>query len=416
MNKELIEKELRGYYKTGCFNIYLNGSFDPVLDNMDKRDLGTFLHEYVHFLQNISTPYGIFEANIHNLQAVETFKEVENLDDISIPYKTKHSQELDDRLLWIRIMNGEPATSKASSIVVDPEKEMMFGIMDWDCRGRKCKNVALMFYDKEGVEHKRMIGALDIKESMAAAYQSFIDPAATHPDIPYNLLRMFCIQNFPTVGNDIKKYISICYTSLFNLQPAYQFIQLCIEAENHPCLTGFQLFEDFVHKTNAISEGKKLLVFEQFDNLLKSYAESIHGLIRCDMSYIEEVLDRVRLIDGNVPILNVLNTEADFGLKHLKTLVEALGIPYMHAENRGWFFPSLNGTGASDVVHLVGMMMLHDFLTQENPLLRGVCPLNKMCGQFGDYCYDQPWLENNCSFDLIGQEINLKAKKITIKR
>lgn len=79
-------------------------------------------------------------------------------------------------------------------------------------------------------------------------------------------------------------------------------------------------------------------------------------------------------------------------------------------------FPSMDGKGAPDVIHLVGMMMLHDFLTQKNPMLRGICPLNKMCGQFGDYCYDQPWLENNCSFDLIGQEINLKGKKITIIR
>ena len=414
MNKEQIEKELRGYYRTGCFNIYLRGSFNPVLEKMEKEDLGTFLHEYVHFLQNISTPYGIFEANAHNLQAVETFMEVENLPEIEIPYHPNFSDELQKRILWLKFMNGDPVSESVSCINVDAGKEMMFGIMDCNCRGRKGKNVALRFFDTCGKEHQRMIGALDIKESMAAAYQSLIDPDASHPDIPYDLLRLFCVQNFPTIGKDIKKFICLCYTALFNLQPAYQFIQLCIKAENNPHYTGFELFDEFVNVQKAISGGISLPVHEQFDNILNSYAKSIHGLIRCDMPYIKELLDRARLVDGNVPILNVINTQQPFTVENIKALVSALGIPFMHAENRGWFYPSMNDKGAPDVVHLVGMMMLYDFLTQEKLSLRGICPLSKMCGQFGTYCYDQPWLENDCSFALIGEEIKLKDKLIKV--
>ena len=37
-----------------------------------------------------------------------------------------------------------------------------------------------------------------------------------------------------------------------------------------------------------------------------------------------------------------------------------------------------------------------------------------MCGQFGTYCYDQPWLENDCSFALIGEEIKLKDKQMKV--
>lgn len=53
MNKELLEKELRGFYRTGCFHIYLAGSFEKDLSLLSQKDLGTFLHEYIHFLQNI---------------------------------------------------------------------------------------------------------------------------------------------------------------------------------------------------------------------------------------------------------------------------------------------------------------------------------------------------------------------------
>ena len=85
--KELLEKALRGYYRTGCFHIYLDGYFDSDLNKISRADLGTFLHEYVHFLQNISTPYGIFEAAALNEAAVETFIDIEPKNEIELPYK-----------------------------------------------------------------------------------------------------------------------------------------------------------------------------------------------------------------------------------------------------------------------------------------------------------------------------------------
>lgn len=47
MEREALEKELRGYYRTGCFHIYLRGSFDQDLAKMSQEDLGTFLHAIV---------------------------------------------------------------------------------------------------------------------------------------------------------------------------------------------------------------------------------------------------------------------------------------------------------------------------------------------------------------------------------
>lgn len=50
-SREQVENELRGYYRTGCFHIYLHGSFDEDLKNMSLGDLSMFTHEYVHYLQ-----------------------------------------------------------------------------------------------------------------------------------------------------------------------------------------------------------------------------------------------------------------------------------------------------------------------------------------------------------------------------
>lgn len=239
MEKEQIEKALRGYYRTGCFHIYLAGSFDVELTNMSQEDLGTFLHEYVHFLQNISTPYGIFEAVALNEAVVETFIDIHPKTEIELPYDAPQCNMLKARMEWLNAMNGQSVSNIDGLIEVDESKDIQIGKLVLPFGDRKGRLIVLEFYDKQGKVHKRIIGAIDIKESMAAAYQSLIDPCAKHPDIPYNLLRMFCKQMFPSVGNDLKKYICLCYTALFSLEPAFHFVNLCGQAEKAKENTGF---------------------------------------------------------------------------------------------------------------------------------------------------------------------------------
>lgn len=416
MDKEQLEKALRGYYRTGCFHIYLAGSFDKDLAKMSQEDLGTFLHEYVHFLQNISTPYGIFEAVALNEACVEAFVDIQPKTEIELPYDAPQCELLKERMVWVNAMNGQRVKSADSLIQVDNKKDILMGRMNHSFNGRNARMIALEFTDKQGKTHHRIVGATDIKEAMAAAYQSLIAPNVQHPDIPYNLLRMFCQQSFPTVGNDVKKFICLCYTSLFSMEPAFHFMNLCYQAEADMDKTGFQFFDEYMKSNPVKVQGKSMTPWEHFNEMLEQYGESIKGLLRCEIPYISTILNRVKMVDGNVPLLNVINTDLPFTVENVKSLVSALGIPYMHAQGRGWFFPSMDGKGASDVVKLVGLTWLYQFLVNKDPRTKCMCPLVTMCGQEGTYCYDQPWLESSekCSFELIGEEIGLKNKTIKV--
>lgn len=416
IDKDTLEKELRGYYRTGCFHIFLKGSFDQDLTQLSQDDLGTFLHEYVHFLQNISTPYGIFEAVAFNDAAVEAFLDIIPKNTIELPYDAPQSQMLKGRMAWLKVMNGQSVKDTDRLIEVDDKKHILWDVIEETINLRRGHYVALEYTDKDGKIHHRRIGALDIKEAMAAAYQSLIDPNAQHSDIPYNLLRIFCKQTFPTVGHDVKKFICLCFTSLFSLEPAFHFIDLCHEAEIQKDKSGFELFDKYLIDHKVKVNGKEMTPWEHFNGLLAQYSQSIEGLIRCEMPYINYVLDQVRLENGNVPILNVINTNTPFTVENVQALVQALGIPYMHAQKTGWFFPSVDGQGAADVVHLVGATWLYQFLINKDRSSMCICPLASMCGQFGDYCYDQPWLQKGCTFELMGREIDLQNKTITVKK
>lgn len=49
-----------GYYVPGFFEIFVaTDKEDMSLTNFDDKELGTFFHEYIHFLQDITTFYGL---------------------------------------------------------------------------------------------------------------------------------------------------------------------------------------------------------------------------------------------------------------------------------------------------------------------------------------------------------------------
>ena len=44
------------YYRTSFFEIYTAERYASKLEDLNARELGFFVHEYIHYLQNISTP------------------------------------------------------------------------------------------------------------------------------------------------------------------------------------------------------------------------------------------------------------------------------------------------------------------------------------------------------------------------
>jgi len=56
-------------YKGNYFHIYLDGK-SPIsyagFKKVSKRDYASFIHEYVHYIQHITTPYGIKYSGFFN--------------------------------------------------------------------------------------------------------------------------------------------------------------------------------------------------------------------------------------------------------------------------------------------------------------------------------------------------------------
>ncbi|EEA7603805.1 hypothetical protein GMM39_20825, partial [Salmonella enterica subsp. enterica] len=57
MKDAILRDEILGQYLPGYFTITVNSATDFI--NMSEQDYSTLVHEYIHFLQNISTVSGL---------------------------------------------------------------------------------------------------------------------------------------------------------------------------------------------------------------------------------------------------------------------------------------------------------------------------------------------------------------------
>ena len=69
----------KGEYQPAFMQIRIHNSFDGNIDELDVPTLGTLVHEYIHFLQNVSTPWGLYDSMVRYNIMAETYAFVENV-------------------------------------------------------------------------------------------------------------------------------------------------------------------------------------------------------------------------------------------------------------------------------------------------------------------------------------------------
>lgn len=415
--EEEILQELRGYYSTSFFHIYLQGNFDLDIENLSKQDLGTFVHEYIHYMQNISTLWGL-QCSIVKYDELALFKQqVLNSTDITLPFQIKHSEKLVTAINRIKAGNGttEYLDFKGEKLQIES-----FDFIRKDCMSETNEYVSLKVLYGNGTCVNIELGAHIIKESMAALYQSFIDPGAEHDDFPYNIVQLLCDKFFSSICKDKAKIICICHSALFSMQPGSTLMNLLAHSSKNPILTGLDLFDTQCSENVKISDTKKLSVIDFYSELTARFKRSLSKNIKSEIDYIQEVLNRLRIDKAKPPILSILYDEKELSMDNMLALIHALGIPYIRTLHNGVHFPESVKTqpknASLDVLELITLETLFQYFM--NPLKTNYCcPMLYMCdgSQYqSNECYENPWTKRDCPLGLLNESLNLESKNITI--
>ena len=419
-------QETKGEYSTSFFHIYTKGDYDTDLSKISQTDRGTFIHEYIHFWQNIATLWGLSTSIFCYDCMQKLVEEFKTLDEIKLPYSITYSESLKRRSDIFNIGNGEINDNLYVNKKIDPAHriQIKFGISTVGEKTVPTVNLKTVFDD--GNIYDIALGAHIIKESMAALYQSLIDPKAEHDDMPYNIVRMLCLHNYPSLYDNKKLLICCCHASLFSMTPGDTLIDLLAKAEKEKISDGMQLFDGYINESSISAGGKsKIPIPVFFDGMANSFLMKLDKNLRSKLDYIKTVMSRVLLSNKMLPLLTVLYEEPSdtISIDNLNSIIGWLGIPFVHSLTKGHYFPSttknvvdpnaeVSEDASMDVLELIALEAMFRFITQESYC----CPLYGMMCMDSSFskpeCFEFPWYGNECAFTIVSSSLRLKDKKI----
>jgi hypothetical protein len=409
--------DIRGSYQPGFMQIRLKESYNGNLEELSTSDLGTFLHEYIHYLQNVSTPWGLFSSMVMYNKMVDTYSYIQSTTGpIHLPVNIPNSKTLEIKIKILSLGNGDNPLLNSFCNKVDRSKPIIWKRNCETVCTNNIETILLTVPIIDGTSRLIRLGAYIIKESMAALYQMQIDSSASHAenDLPYNLIKIMAEQKFPKIAGDDVKLITICYISLFSLSPAVTLIEQLDFANQHPFYSAKKLFDHFMNESTInTNQEQSIPVTVFFDDLIEKFKLILSKAIQVKLDYISEILNRIKPSKGFIPILSILYS-GTLTVDKIRTLVDFLGMPYIYTDMGESHYPKSvknENEESSDMIALIGHSSLFNFLVYPNAYK--CCPLKLICMKGNiekDECFEKPWAGNRCPMTIMGDLLGLVKK------
>lgn len=411
----IFEERERGSYTPGFFLMKLSFPFDTNnLSELSKEDLGTFAHEYIHFLQNTSTPYGLWQAMIFYQLISEVLAYAQKVQPKVLPISGYTMSDVMKRRLDLE----KEATGCRDFIKVSDEEEISIREETIELQNHKISRIILTFKDIYGFSLTKTLGAHIIKESMAAMVQELINPGSQtqHDAIPYRVVERIANKYALNISWDIKKLIGLCFISLHTLCPGKTLYDYLLFANANPTMSIIDIFNHFIKNSIVKTSGNKhMSIVDLGNDIVEAFKKTLQSLLiyndsESQSKYLFEILDRVKISNGMIPLLRLIN-EQDIDAKLLQEAVNACGTPVIWSESGCISIPNTTDNKGQDmdIWALITYQSIYKILIDKRQL---VCPMYPICqccmNRFlKDECYGLPWQGNQCMMTITGQHIGL---------
>jgi len=277
--------DANGIYYPGFFSIWLNTtkSFpDYLLQDME----GTFLHEYIHYLQDFFTTYGLSNINklLQNIRVLYHGYKKEEI--IEIPFRNSNNfiQKTNDELFVIYFKQNEYKELSGDIIrIFESHRKVMPGM-------------PLTEYEAIlGSGEKIPLGTHCILEGLARLIQDNNYPLRRMVKmVPYDLVPAIAEYFLQKVELTSNKLIILCEISLFHYNSMEFYVNSLKEIRNRPnlvCLSDVDFFDYFTTEwVNVIGlDGKKRSLLQQYshqaDELIRTindvFGSTLYNDLRC---------------------------------------------------------------------------------------------------------------------------------------
>lgn len=411
-----------GFYEPSFFHMYTNGNGKlKEIEQWNAEQKKVFLHEYVHFLQDISTIQGfnnlyIWGEYFRNVQKLIVSKNVSNIKTPIEPSALKNNVD-QNWLARYYTMGNDTDVMFALSYSKSHETDLT------DCNNGNVipLNVIKVRCLSLLGETEIILGCLHIMEGMASLIQEVVYPESIgdSPYNPYYIAKDIADMIIPGISLKPLVMLSLFDYSLQASNPGWAFVNY-LEGKakmnfNADTLTSDIVYEDLSHTSITLSEpfGKQYFPYSLFgfadgakdvmSEYLKGYAlwNNIHR-------WFHDLVETGKWLRKKHPNFFLLLTkDGDIAKnKVFKYLIKKTGTPIVSNDGDDFDFvrPITSYISKREMVYMYAMMQIQRVFLSSGGTFR--CPLIKYCknasciidrNRVDSNCYSAPWERNTLS-------------------
>lgn len=419
-----------GSYMPAFFHMEVNFPYPPglmTLYNLLKQDQATFVHEYIHYLQDVTTFFGLNNAYVYSeyLHAASQIIYAEPDNKIHLPVEIHNNYgnvELNREVNEICTGDIEQISTL---FVLDIKEKYVRTKYNHPFFKSLCQIVLVLPQKK-----KLIFGGRAIMESMAYLVERNVEPHCKGADdYPYHSAEIVANKIYPQFANDDFRLIALCDISLNSSNPGKTFVQTLEMYKKYSLIpTTDKIYDDFYHAP-CVMMGNKTKYINGFFNFAITVGERLVLYLRDP--YSAPFRDAVRkMIGGGMDYrLNHRTFMVDIAksgdLNHnstLHTIIKRFGSPVI-SDNQGNFcqIPSLYFED-SQFYNFVAVEQLYKTLSD----CQDCCELYSWCDyldangnktvNIDDRCMNEPWKRcydtQLCPYGMLWRHWNLGGREV----
>lgn len=311
----MLKNTILGSYMPAFFRMEINFPFPDgkLCKNISEKDSSVFIHEYIHFLQDITTFTGLNNAYVFSeiMHSAVNYIYANNKGPIEIPleYEKYDSVNLKANIFLQTHTRGSLCDINTLFI-----KRIIINSVSVPTNSIGLTKITNVKIERVGGE-PIIFGSRAIMESMAYLVEKKITRGSVSaPEYPYHAAELIADHLYPDFGNDPLKIIALCDVSLQFSEPGKIFVQLLQEFKKSNFLPNapYEII-DYL-STKNISKGL---------NTVTSFRNAFNEIGKVTKERLKLYMNAPQFS----PFQEVIDTLIDFGLsKRLNNYYYMLGI------------------------------------------------------------------------------------------
>lgn len=421
-----LESLQRGSYDFSFFKMRVNVFASLAkLSELEPVPKSTFFHEYLHFLQDITTTFGLTLSCIE----VDKMKYGNNYilgrseQEFKVPISFADNPAVHLNNALQELYMGVPSPDLFRLVVEKVEKQQTKVWLPAPYN-KNAPAVYVYFRDAHGNLRTFPFGGLHIAENMCHIAQTRFNPKIKHNDVPYRTAELVAQFIYPPIGQEQLFVFALCEACLMHIHPGdlfYEMLQEMKRVKFEPA-TELEIY-DFVLDNVKIEGGKTLL--DIYSEQVQFAMFQLAGYFTTE-NYENEIFwlfhvlqEAEKLRKENMALLlGLLNDDEIFG-PTFKRMIFHLGTPLMqNLDDDAWFFSPYElkerpiQADRFAVLHEIYMLWVYG---KKECSLKRFCSANMIGGTTDARCDEAPWSRvvdtNLCGYAQFWKTWKLKDKK-----